>query len=112
MQTIRTILLLVITIALVAFIAINWETVPVNFWPLDDGTYLHFEWPVGFIVLISFLGGMIPMWLLHKGVRWRFQRRIANLENTVRASASPTPTAVATTTQLDAAAAETPTGTP
>lgn len=112
MQTIRTILLLVITIALVAFIAINWETVPVNFWPLDDGTYLHFNWPVGFIVLISFLAGMIPMWLLHKGVRWRFQRRIANLENTVRASSAAAPSAVATTTQLDAAAADTPTGTP
>ena len=46
MQLIRTLLLLAFTVALVAFIAINWQTVPLNLWPLDDGNYVHLEWPV------------------------------------------------------------------
>lgn len=111
MGAIRSILLILLTIALVAFIAINWAKVPVNFWPLEDGTYLHFEWPVGFIVLISFVAGVVPMWLLHKGARWQLNRRIANLENSVRAvSTSAAVAAPATTTSattpLDAAPAE------
>ena len=101
MQIIRTIVWVLITIVLVAFIAINWEKVPVNFWPLDDGSYLHFEWPVGFIALIFFVLGMLPMWLLSKAKRWRLKRRINALENSVRANAAPPP--IATTTQLEAA---------
>ena len=66
MGAIRSILLVLLTVVLVAFIAINWTKVPVNFWPLDNGEYLNFEWPVGFIVLISFMAGVVPMWLLHQ----------------------------------------------
>ncbi|MDP3906813.1 LapA family protein [Novosphingobium sp.] len=110
MNAIRSILLILLTIVLVAFIAINWTKVPVNFWPLDDGTYLHFEWPVGFIVLISFIAGVVPMWLLHKGARWQLNRRIANLENSVRAVSATAPVVApapaAAASPLDAAPAE------
>lgn len=102
MQALRTILLLVITIVLVAFIAINWETVPVNFWPLADGNYLNFQWPVGFLVLLSYLAGIVPTWLIARATRWRLNRRIAVLENTVAANSVVAP--VATSTQLEAAA--------
>ncbi|HEX4848054.1 MAG TPA: LapA family protein [Novosphingobium sp.] len=110
MQLIRTLLLLLVTIILVAFIAINWQTVPLNLWPLQDGNYLHLEWPVGFIVLVSMTLGFLPMWLLHKGVRWRLNRRISLLETTMKSAATTpgAPTAVATTTQLEAAAQEPP----
>jgi len=102
MQLIRTLLLLVITITLVAFIAINWQSVPLNLWPLQDGNYVHFEWPVGFIVLVSIAVGFIPMWLLHKGARWRLNRRITFLENTLKSASQSQPTAIATSTQLEA----------
>lgn len=101
MQALRTILLLVITIVLVAFIAINWETVPVNFWPLADGNYLNFQWPVGFLVLLSYLAGIVPTWLIARAAKWRLNRRIAALENTVAANSVVAP--VATSTQLEAA---------
>lgn len=101
MQALRTIFLVAMTIVLVAFIAINWETVPVNIWPLADGNYLHVEWPVGFIVLVAFVLGMVPMWLLSRASRWRLNRRIATLENAVAAN-TPSPP-VATSTQLGAA---------
>lgn len=104
MQLIRTLLLLLVTIALVAFIAINWQTVPLNLWPLQDGNYVHFEWPVGFIVLVAMALGFVPMWLVHKGLRWRLNWRIAFLENSLRSASQSAPAAIATSTQLDAAA--------
>jgi lipopolysaccharide assembly protein A len=101
MQVIRTIVWVFFAVVLVAFIAINWNPVRVNFWPLSDG-YLHFDWPVGFIVLFSFVLGWIPMWLLHRASKWRANRRIASLENTVKANTATPP--LATSTQLEAAA--------
>jgi lipopolysaccharide assembly protein A len=106
MQLIRTLLLLLITVALVAFIAINWQTVPLNLWPLQDGNYVHLEWPVGFIVLISMAAGFLPMWLLHKGARWQLNRRISFLENSVKSASQSAPAPIATTTQLEAATQE------
>lgn len=90
MQILRTIMWIAVTAILVAFVAMNWESVPIRFWPLDNGDYLLFEWPVGFIAIIFFVLGFIPMWLYHRGVKWRQQRRIASLENALR-SATPTP---------------------
>ena len=89
MQIIRTISWIAVTAILVAFIAINWTKVPVNFWPLDDGNYIHFEWPVGVVALLFFLLGMMPVWLYLRAVRWRLTRRIASLENSLRASSMP-----------------------
>jgi len=105
MQLIRTMLLLAGTIALVAFVAINWNPVEVNLWPLANGQFLHFVWPVGFIVLFSMLLGFAPMWLFHKGVRWRFKRRISVLENSVKSAGASSPKAPAVTSQLAASAA-------
>jgi lipopolysaccharide assembly protein A len=101
MQFIRTTVWVFLAVVLVAFVAINWEAVPVNFWPLADGTYLHFNWPVGFTALVFFFLGLLPMWLLNKAGRWRLNRRINTLENTVRA-VTPAPP-LATATQLEAA---------
>lgn len=102
MQVIRTLLLILITIVVVSFIAINWQTVPLNLWPISDGKYLYVEWPVGLVFIFGILLGFVPMWLLHKGVRWQLNRRIDLMENTVKASSMGQPSAFATTTQLDA----------
>jgi len=108
MQIIRTILMILLTIVVVAFIAINWQSVPLNLWPLQNGDYLYVEWPVGLIFIVGILVGFLPMWLLHKGVRWRLNRRIGLMENTVKASSMGQPSAVGTTTQLDAEASKDP----
>jgi len=104
MRAIRTLAWVVITAILVAFMAINWGKVPVNFWPVEGG-YLHFEWPVGLIALFFFLLGLLPMWVLHKGRRWQMKRRISALEHSVRAVSAPP---LATTTQLEAENTESP----
>jgi lipopolysaccharide assembly protein A len=100
MQVIRTIVWVVITALLIAFIAMNWVKAPVNFWPMGDNGYLHFDWPVGFIALVFFLLGLLPMWLLSKAGKWRLTRRINVLENTVKANAPAPP--IATSSQLEA----------
>ncbi|MEY4239244.1 MAG: hypothetical protein RL339_1845 [Pseudomonadota bacterium] len=102
MQVIRTLLLILITIVIVSFIAINWQSVPLNLWPIANGDYLYVEWPVGLIFIVGIVLGFLPMWLLHKGVRWRLNRRIGLMENTVKASSMGQPSAVGTTTQLEA----------
>ena len=99
MQVIRTIIWIVMTIVLVAFVAMNWERAPVNIWPLEAG-YLHLEWPVGVIALVFYLLGLLPMWLLHRAGRWRWSRRLSALENSVRATSMAPP--IATSTQLEA----------
>lgn len=103
MQIIRTLTWVTITAILVAFIAMNWEAAPVNIWPLEEG-YLYFRWPVGVIALLFFLLGLLPMWALHRASHWRSQRRIASLENSLRATAQAP--LIATSTQLEAAEAE------
>jgi putative membrane protein len=95
MQLIRTLLLLLTTIILVAFVGINgvfpWKVVSINFWPQQDGTYVHLEWPVGLIVLASMVLGFLPMWLIHKGARWQLKRRIGFLENSVKSASQSVP---------------------
>ena len=85
MQIIRTIVWIVITAALVAFLAMNWHQTDVNFWPLENGAYLHVKAPVGLIPIFFFALGATPVWLLSKAGRWRMTRRMAALENSVRA---------------------------
>lgn len=86
MQPIRTIVWMLVSAILVAFISMNWASAPVNLWPLDTG-YLHFNWPVGVIALVFLLLGLLPTWLLSKAGHWGLKRRIASLENALRASA-------------------------
>ena len=109
MRVITTLIWVVITAALVAFIAMNWHTAAVNFWPTQNG-YLHFEWPIGFIALVSYLAGLLPMWLLHRTGRFLMSRKINSLENTVRQqAATPPPPPIATSTQLEAEQPRSPT---
>jgi uncharacterized integral membrane protein len=91
MQIVRTLAWVLVTALLVAFIAMNWEQAPVNIWPLQEG-YLYFEWPVGIIALVFFLLGLVPMWLVHRAGRWRWQRRVTALEHSVRLTATPSAT--------------------
>lgn len=101
MQIIRTIVWVLVLVALLLFSLNNWETVEVKIW---EGLILETKKPV--LVLASFLLGLLPMWLLHKGSKWRFNRRINALENSVRSATVSTPSPVATSSQLDAVAAD------
>ena len=109
MQMIRTLLLLLIAIIITAFVVMNWSYVArVRFWPVGEGAFQAYDWPVGFVALFFFVLGMVPMWLIHKGAAWRLKRRIGSLENTLKANTVDPAPSFPTSTKLDNAAAQEP----
>lgn len=82
MQIVRTVLWVLLIVALVVFSMFNWNPVEVTIW---DNLILETKVPA--LVIVSFLLGMIPTWLVHRGTKWRLSRRIKTLENAVKATA-------------------------
>ena len=88
MQIVRTIAWVLLLVVLLVFSINNWNPVEVTIW---DGLVLETKVPA--LVVLAFLLGLVPMWLLHQATRWRLQRRIAGLESAARAAAMPAPPA-------------------
>jgi lipopolysaccharide assembly protein A len=86
MQIFRTAVWVVLLIALLLFSVNNWTTVNVKIW--ED---LILETKLPALVVVSFLLGLVPMWLAYLAGRWRYSRRISALENTVRTAVPPPP---------------------
>jgi putative membrane protein len=82
MKIVRTIVWVLLLVALLIFSAFNWKPVEVKIW---EGLLVETKIPA--LVVIAFLVGLVPMWLLHRASRWNYDRRIASLENAARASA-------------------------
>lgn len=97
MQVIRTVLWVLLAVTLVLFAVSNWVPVEVRIW--GD---LILETKLAALVILAFLAGLVPMWLVHRALRWRLNRRIATLEATIAAQRPQPP--LATTTQLESAA--------
>ena len=102
MQIVRTIVWVLLLVALLLFSINNWQDVEVKIW---ENLILQTKLPA--LVITAFLLGLLPMWLLNKGTRWRFNRRINALENTVKAAAVSAPVVAP-----EPAAPETPNLTP
>jgi uncharacterized integral membrane protein len=81
MKYVRMIVWTLLLVALVAFSVTNWQPVEVKIW---DNLILETKLPA--LVVGSFLLGLLPMWLIHRGVRWRLHRRIAGLESAHRSA--------------------------
>lgn len=82
MQIVRTIVWVLIFVALLAFSFFNWDPVEVTLWE-----NLILETKVPALVIVSFLLGLIPMWAYHRSVKWSLNRRIRSLENAARSNA-------------------------
>jgi len=86
MKIVRTVVWVLLLVALVVFSVNNWNPVAVKIW---EGLVLETKVPA--LVVIAFLIGLVPMWLLHRASRWNNERRIASLENAARAAAVVAP---------------------
>ena len=82
MQIVRTVVWVALLVLLLAFSFFNWRPVEVQIW---DNLVLETKVPA--LVIISFLLGLVPMWLIHRGSKWRLQRRVVTLESAARAQA-------------------------
>ena len=89
MQIVRTIVWVLLLVALLLFSAFNWKPVEVKIW---EGLILETKIPA--LVIVSFLIGLVPMWLLNRAQKFTLRRRIASLETAAR-SAATTPIATA-----------------
>ena len=67
MQIVRTVVWVLLLVALALFSINNWQDVEVKIW---EGLILQTKLPA--LVLLSFALGLVPMWLLHKGASWRW----------------------------------------
>ena len=90
MKIVRTIVWVLLLTALLVFSAFNWTPVEVKIW---EGLVLETKLPA--LVVIAFLIGLVPMWLVHRANRWNNERRIASLESAARVAATTPPPAPA-----------------
>ncbi len=99
MQIVRTVIWVLLLVALAIFTYANWIPVSVRIW---DNLLLDTMLPA--IVVVSFAIGFVPMWLYHRAAKWQFNRRIAALEAAARAAAvTPVVPATPAETQADPA---------
>jgi uncharacterized integral membrane protein len=84
MQFVRMLFWVLILAALLIFTAFNWRPVEVQIW-----TNLVLETKIPALVIVAFLLGLVPTWLLHRGTRWRLNRRISHLESAARTTTPP-----------------------
>ena len=93
MQIIRTALWVLLLVAVLAFSFGNWDKqIDVRIWP-----GMVWDTRVPALVIVSFMIGIVPMWLYHRGVRWRQTRRISALEQATAKMAAPRTEAPAAT---------------
>ncbi len=85
MQIVRTVIWVLVLAALLAFSAVNWEPVEVTIW-----SDLVVETKIPALVIVAFLLGLLPMWLVHRETKWRLERRIAALESSLHSNAVAT----------------------
>ena len=85
MQFVRTILWVLLLVGILAFSFGNLDKqIDVRIWP-----GIVWDTRVPALVVVSFLFGLVPMWLYHRGVHWRQSRRISALETATTKMAAP-----------------------
>lgn len=92
MQSVRTALWVAMAVLLTLFAVANFDEVQVWVFPgYRADTY------VSVVVVVSFLLGFLPPYLVNLGNRWRLQRRIKQQDETIamlRPAPAPAPPAV------------------
>ena len=89
MQFLRTLFWVVLAVVAVIFAFNNWTQVTVNLW---GGLRADAKLPV--LLLIAFLVGLLPVFVLHRATRWNLRRRLDNAERSLaelRGIAAPPP---------------------
>src|SRR5678815_5906412 len=86
MQIVRTIVWVLLLVVLLIFSINNWNPVEVKIW---EGLVLETKVPA--LVVLAFLLGLVPMWLMHRVSQWYYKRRLGSLESAAAARAAMPP---------------------
>lgn len=96
MQFLRTLLWVLIAAGLSIFAAANWSDVTIRLW---GGLLVTIKLP--FLLLLAFLAGWLPTWLIMRGKLWRARRLTA--DGSVGTPVPPPPPATTTDEQSERA---------
>lgn len=86
MQFLKTAFWVILAMIITLFTFTNWTPVTINLW----GNSRLDTW-LPLVVIVAFLVGSLPMWLLHKATRWRMGRKLQTAERALAATAPPPP---------------------
>lgn len=86
MQFLRTAFWVIIAMIIMLFTFTNWTPVTINIW---GGNMIETKLPV--VVIVAFLAGSLPLWLIHKTTRWRMNRKLEHAERALAATLPPPP---------------------
>ena len=86
MQFLKTLFWVALAVILVLFGNANWHDVTLDLW---GGLQADVKLP--FLVLASFLLGLVPMLIVHRARQWTLKRRLEAMERQAQASAFATP---------------------
>lgn len=75
MAALKTLMWVVIAVGIALFSMANWLPVEVAVWP---GRVLETKLPV--LIVIAFLAGAVPMWVMLRAARWSLTRRLETSE--------------------------------
>jgi uncharacterized integral membrane protein len=86
MQFLKTLFWIVLTVIAVAFAFKNWTPVEVLLW---GNIVVEVKLPI--LLLVAFLIGLVPMFILHRATRWRLRRRLENVQRALSDAIAPEP---------------------
>ena len=87
MQFLKTLLWVTLIVGLTVFAINNWVPVSISLW---GGLRLDTKLPA--LVIIAFVLGFFPLYILHRTTNWRMKRRIMSLEGAQRSTTVMPPT--------------------
>jgi hypothetical protein len=88
MQFLKILLWCLLSFVAAIFTYGNWTWVPVNLW---GGLIAEVNLP--FMLVVTFLLGVIPTWLYYRTMRWRLAQRLTTAERVI-ADLKPVPVAM------------------
>jgi len=94
MQFLKTVFWVLVAVVVALFAKANWSDATLNLW---GDIQADIKIPV--LLLIAFLIGWLPTWLIMRARQWTFRRRVEALERQV---APPIATAPAAETEVEA----------
>lgn len=86
MQSVRTIIWIIVAVVLTIFAVANSQVVAVSVWP----GYVA-ELPLSILIILVFLLGFLPPFLFNLGNRWRLGRQISMQEQVIAQLRTPAP---------------------
>mgnify|MGYP003574928112 CR=1 FL=1 len=95
MQFVKTVLWIVLALAVALFAIRNGGPVTVSLW-----SDLQMVTPLWVVVVLSFLLGLLPALALHRAARWRWRRRLEQAERTAAAASDISSDATAASAPL------------